>query len=33
MAKERECGEHEDGASTEVEGAERLEEKWQRRKE
>jgi hypothetical protein len=33
MAREEDCGEHENGTSTEAKGAERLEEKWWRRKE
>jgi hypothetical protein len=33
MARETECGEHKDGASMDVEGAERLDEKWRWRKE
>jgi hypothetical protein len=32
IAREKDCGEHEDEASAEVEGVERLEEKWWRRK-
>jgi hypothetical protein len=33
MAREKDCGDHKDGASMEAEGTERLEEKWQWRKE
>jgi hypothetical protein len=33
MAREKDCGKHEDGSSGDVEGAERLEEKWRQRKE
>jgi hypothetical protein len=33
IAREKDCGKHEDGVSTDAEGAERLEEKWQQRKE
>jgi hypothetical protein len=33
MARERDCDDHEDGASVEAECTERLEEKWRRRKE
>jgi hypothetical protein len=33
IAREKDCGKHEDGVSTEAEGAETLEEKWQQRKE
>jgi hypothetical protein len=32
MAREKDCGDHEDGASAKEEGAERLEEKWWQRK-
>jgi hypothetical protein len=32
IAREKDCGEHEDEASAEVEGVERLEEKWWWRK-
>jgi hypothetical protein len=33
MAREKDCGEHEDGTSVDAEGVGRLEEKWWRRKE
>jgi hypothetical protein len=33
MAREKDCGEHEDGAGANAEGVERLEEKWWQRKE